>query len=203
MKPYQHTPEQIIKIIEQAEKGEHSIAAICREHGIAENTFYPGAKPTAVCRSTRYSGSRSSKRRIPGSSGCWLSGCSRTICVKSCSKKGLTMAEQREAVTFLVAGGLSVPRACVLVHMARSTFRSVAQPRDDSELLAQIREMVARNPRYGYRRISVLLRRTARINEKRVRRLWRQERLQVQCVRWRRVRSPRWARFAAAYPGQS
>ena len=40
MKTSQHTPEQIIKIIQQAEKGEQSIAAICREHGIAENTFY-------------------------------------------------------------------------------------------------------------------------------------------------------------------
>ena len=40
MKTSSHTPEQIIKIIEQAEKGEQSIAAICREHGIAENTFY-------------------------------------------------------------------------------------------------------------------------------------------------------------------
>ena len=40
MKTTTHTPEQIIKIIEQAEKGEQSIAAICREHGIAENTFY-------------------------------------------------------------------------------------------------------------------------------------------------------------------
>ena len=39
MKTTMHTPEQIIKIIEQAEKGEQSIAAICREHGIAENTF--------------------------------------------------------------------------------------------------------------------------------------------------------------------
>ena len=107
------------------------------------------------------------------------------------------MAEQREAVTFLVAGGLSVPRACTLVQMARSTFRYVAQPRDDSELLAQIREVAVRNPRYGYRRISVLLRRTTRINQKRVRRLWRQERLQVQRVRRRRVRSPRPARFAS------
>ncbi|NJM55353.1 MAG: transposase [Verrucomicrobiae bacterium] len=35
-----HTPEQIITILEQAEKGEQTIAAICREHGIAENTFY-------------------------------------------------------------------------------------------------------------------------------------------------------------------
>jgi len=111
------------------------------------------------------------------------------------------MTEQRDAVAFLVAGGVSVPRACTLVDIARSTFRYVAQPGDDSELLAQIREVAVRNPRYGYRRISVLLRRTTRINQKRVRRLWRQARLQVQRVRRRRVRSLRPARFAAAYPG--
>jgi putative transposase len=40
MKTTTHTLEQIIKIIEQAEKGNQSIAAICREHSIAENTFY-------------------------------------------------------------------------------------------------------------------------------------------------------------------
>ena len=47
MKTTTHTPEQIIKIIEQAEKGERSIAAICREHGIAENTFYRWRKAYA------------------------------------------------------------------------------------------------------------------------------------------------------------
>jgi putative transposase len=40
MKLNQHTAEQIIKILEQAEKGEQTVAAVCREHGIAENTFY-------------------------------------------------------------------------------------------------------------------------------------------------------------------
>lgn len=40
MKTNQHTAEQIIKILEQAEKGEQTIAAVCRAHGIAENTFY-------------------------------------------------------------------------------------------------------------------------------------------------------------------
>lgn len=40
MKTNTHTPEQIIKIIEQAAKGEQSIATICREHGIAEHTLY-------------------------------------------------------------------------------------------------------------------------------------------------------------------
>ena len=40
MKTSQHTPEQIIKILDQAEKGQQSVAAVCREHGIAETTFY-------------------------------------------------------------------------------------------------------------------------------------------------------------------
>ncbi len=40
MKTSTHTPEQIIKIIEQSEKHEQSVAAICREHGISEATFY-------------------------------------------------------------------------------------------------------------------------------------------------------------------
>jgi putative transposase len=40
MKTNQHTAEQIIKILEQAEKGEQTIVAVCRDHGIAENTFY-------------------------------------------------------------------------------------------------------------------------------------------------------------------
>ncbi len=40
MKPSQHTPEQIITILDQAEKGEQTVAAVCREHSIAETTFY-------------------------------------------------------------------------------------------------------------------------------------------------------------------
>ena len=40
MKPNQHTAEQIIKILDQAAKGEQTVAAVCREHGIAEQTFY-------------------------------------------------------------------------------------------------------------------------------------------------------------------
>jgi putative transposase len=40
MKPTHHTAEQIIKILEQVEKGEQTVAAVCREHGIAEQTFY-------------------------------------------------------------------------------------------------------------------------------------------------------------------
>lgn len=40
MKTNTYTPEQIIKIIERADKNEQSVAAICREHSISEATFY-------------------------------------------------------------------------------------------------------------------------------------------------------------------
>jgi putative transposase len=40
MKTTKHTPEQIIAILDQAAKGDQSVAAVCRTHGIAENTFY-------------------------------------------------------------------------------------------------------------------------------------------------------------------
>ncbi len=39
MKTTQFTVEQIIKILEQAEKGDQTIATLCRTYGIAENTF--------------------------------------------------------------------------------------------------------------------------------------------------------------------
>jgi len=47
MKANQYTAEQIIKILEQAERGEQSIGAVCREHGVAEATFYRWRKTYA------------------------------------------------------------------------------------------------------------------------------------------------------------
>lgn len=40
MKRGQFSQEQIVAILHQAEKGETTIQALCREHGITEATFY-------------------------------------------------------------------------------------------------------------------------------------------------------------------
>lgn len=92
-------------------------------------------------------------------------------------------------------------RACTLVQIHRSTFRYVAHPSDDTALLSQIQGLAAQHPRYGYRRISVLLNRKERVNQKRVRRLWRQKRLQVRRVVRKRLRRARPERLQATYPG--
>jgi hypothetical protein len=52
-------------------------------------------------------------------------------------------------VRFLVTGGLSVHRACLLASLVRSTFRYRAHPDDDTELVSRVRELAARYPRYG------------------------------------------------------
>jgi putative transposase len=111
------------------------------------------------------------------------------------------MAEQRAAAQFLVAGGLSVRRACAVVQIHRSTFQYSAHPTDAAALLRQIQELATQHPRYGYRRISVLVNRTQRVNQKRVRRLWRLHRLQVRRMVRKRTRRARPQRLQAAYVG--
>ncbi len=110
------------------------------------------------------------------------------------------MADQRSAVEFLVAGGLPVQRACTLVQIHRSTFRYVAHPRDDTTLVAQLQTLSARHPRYGYRRMEALVRQSAVVNHKRLRRVWRRHRLQVPRVRRPRLRRTRPVHLQAAYP---
>jgi putative transposase len=40
MQASQFSAEQIIAILQEAERGEQSVGALCRQHGIAETTFY-------------------------------------------------------------------------------------------------------------------------------------------------------------------
>lgn len=37
---HRFTEEQIIKMLREAERGEQTISALCRTHGVSEHTFY-------------------------------------------------------------------------------------------------------------------------------------------------------------------
>jgi len=77
--------------------------------------------------------------------------------------------------------GVSERRACRVLGQARSTQRHRARGRDDEpRLVSRIIELARQYGRYGYRRITALLRREGwRVNTKRVERIWRQEGLKV------------------------
>ena len=77
--------------------------------------------------------------------------------------------------------GVSERRACRVLDQPRPTQRRVLKSRCDEEsLTAEIIHLATRFGRYGYRRITALLRELGwRVNHKRVERIWRREGLKV------------------------
>jgi putative transposase len=77
--------------------------------------------------------------------------------------------------------GVSERRACSVLGQSRSTQRHEPRVKDDEAALRQrIVELACEYGRYGYRRITALLRQEGwRVNRKRVGRIWRQEGLKV------------------------
>lgn len=79
---------------------------------------------------------------------------------------------------------VSVRRACGLVGCHRATFYYRAKRRDPAPLRMRLRELAAARPRFGYRRLYILLRREGwRVNHKRIYRLYGEEQLAVRTRR--------------------
>ena len=91
-------------------------------------------------------------------------------------------AREREAVRFAQRKlGASQRRACKALGVSRSMVRYEPKISEFTrKLLKRMLELVAKHPRFGYKRIWKLLRREGwKINRKRVHRLWKQENLRV------------------------
>jgi len=104
----------------------------------------------------------------------------------------VTVTARREAVTrVLEHAGVSERRALGLVRLHRSV-RHYRRRRDDGTLRERLRTLAAARPRWGYRRLHVLLRREgARDNWKRVYRVYREEGLTVRRRKRKRIAVPR------------
>lgn len=86
---------------------------------------------------------------------------------------------------------MSERRACWLISLARSTCRYKPHPAlENEQLRARLRELAAKQPRFGYRRLHALIRREGTaVNHKRIHRLYRLEGLAL-----RRKRKRKWVR---------
>lgn len=71
----------------------------------------------------------------------------------------MTVRDRRRAVAHAVSAGLSERHACALVGLERSSYRYRAQPRATSALQERLVALAAERPRWGYRRLAVLLQR--------------------------------------------
>ncbi len=93
----------------------------------------------------------------------------------------VTPAARREAVAHLCdTHGVSQRRACSAIGADRTSVRYRSRRPDDRAIRDRLRELAAERRRFGYRRLHILLNREGiRLNHKKLRRLYREERLQV------------------------
>ena len=93
----------------------------------------------------------------------------------------VTPAARREVVVHLRAAyEVSERRACSALGTDRTSVRYRSRRPDDAAVRARLRELASIRRRFGYRRLHVLLTREGiAMNHKKLRRLYREERLQV------------------------
>lgn len=93
----------------------------------------------------------------------------------------VTPAARRKAVAHLCdAHRVSQRRACNVLQVDRSTVRYRSVRIDDAELRDAIKRVSRDRRRFGYRRIHVMVEREGyRVNHKKLRRIYREEKLQV------------------------
>ena len=93
----------------------------------------------------------------------------------------MTPAARREAVSHLCeAHKVSQRRACSVLGVDRSSVRYRSVHPDDAELRKAMKAVAAERRRFGYRRVHVMLERQGwQVNQKKLRRLYREEKLQV------------------------
>jgi putative transposase len=109
-------------------------------------------------------------------------------------------AIRRTAVAWLRKHfAMSERRACRLVGLQRSTCRYPAPPARDEKLVRRLKELASKRPRFGYRRLTILLNREGwGVNPKRVYRVYREHSLAVRRKRRKKLASQ--ARVALPEP---
>jgi len=93
----------------------------------------------------------------------------------------VSVPDRRRQVSYAQSRGISIRRACRLMQVARSAVHYQPRMADrDASALASMVMLSAQYPRYGYRRIQVLLERQGhQMGADRAYRLWREAKLQV------------------------
>jgi putative transposase len=98
--------------------------------------------------------------------------------------------EQRRAVCLLTDKGLSEREACQLVGINRNTCRLRLATNQDNELKVRIEELAQEKPRYGYRRLALLIRKEGKmVNHKKIYRIYRNLNLAVRTKKRKRIKS--------------
>ncbi|WP_087077001.1 IS3 family transposase [Mycobacterium dioxanotrophicus] len=182
-----HTPDQIIRKLAEGNKllaSGQELAEVCRHLEIAESTWhrwlaqYGGMKANDAKRLKELEAENARLKKLVANQALDIDMLKEIFVGKL-----LTPNRKRRAATMLRERfGVSQRRACTVVGLHRSTMRLTPSPiaTEEAELRAWLRRFSIDRPRWGWRRAAKMARRAGwKINNKRIRRLWREEGLRV------------------------
>ncbi|HXM34765.1 MAG TPA: IS3 family transposase [Pyrinomonadaceae bacterium] len=200
-----HTEEQIVYALRQVEGGK-KVSEVCREMGVSPQAFYRwkrryGGLGLNEVRELRQL--REENRKLKGIVADLT--LDKHILQEVLSKKGMKPAKRRELVREIrQAYKLNELRACGLIRITRWSNRYQSRRDPQTELRVRLRDLASTRIRYGYRRLTVMLRREGwHVNTKRVYRLYREEGLELRMKkRAKRAAQARIRLAEASYPNQ-
>ncbi|MBS4730541.1 IS3 family transposase [Mycobacterium sp. SM1] len=182
-----HTPDQIIRKLAEGNKllgAGQELSEVCRHLQIAESTWhrwvaqYGGMKASDAKRLKELEAENARLKKMVANQALDID-----MLKEIFGGKLLTPNRKRSAVTMLRERfGVSERRACTVVGIHRSTMRlqPAPIPDEEAELGAWLRKFSTDRPRWGWRRAAKMARRAGwTANNKRIRRLWREEGLRV------------------------
>ncbi|MGB3285705.1 MULTISPECIES: IS3 family transposase [Mycolicibacter] len=182
-----HTPDQIIRKLAEGNKllgTGQELSEVCRHLEITESTWhrwvaqYGGMKASDAKRLKELEAENARLKKLVANQALDID-----MLKEIFGGKLLTPNRKRSAVAMLRERfGVSQRRACSVVGIHRSTMRLTprAITDEEAELRAWLRKFSTDRPRWGWRRAAVMARKAGwTVNNKRVRRLWREEGLRV------------------------
>jgi putative transposase len=104
----------------------------------------------------------------------------------------VSLPQQKEAVDIMRKNGQSQRRACFLMGISRETCRYISKEKNE-KLKQRLKELAALRRRFGYRRLTVLLRKEGNaVNHKRVYRMYKEENLKLRKRTRKRIAGQRY-----------
>ncbi|WP_342071499.1 IS3 family transposase [Yoonia algicola] len=181
MKKSRFSEEKIIGMIKEQEGGVPT-AEVCRKQGISTASFYKykskfGGMDVSDARKLKALEHENAKFKTFLAEQMLDNAMLKDVNFK----KMVTPAAKRKAVDHLCdQHGVSQRRACDVRQVDRSSVRYRSTRPDDAELRKAMKEAAAERRRFRYRRIHIMLELLGiYMNQKKLRRLYREERLQV------------------------
>jgi len=187
MKAGTFTEEQIVALLQDAQKGEKSVEELCRDIGCSTASFYLWKKRYGDASVAEAKRLRRLERQNDQLLKLWVSSVWRSRACGRSWQKAVTASERREAAQSLIKNGIRVHRACELLFLSRSSLAYQVHPRHDDTLPVRIKALALRYPRWGCRRLhAALAREGVVVNRKTVHGIWKREGLAFPTWRLRR-----------------